>query len=68
MHLSMSRPTHGWFKASVLICGVIRSVTIVETTAREIIKDESSGQVLGVICKKKGSDELDYVGSLVGWL
>ena len=52
----------------MLICGVIGSVTIVETTAREIIKDESSGQVLGVICKKKGSDELNYVGSLIGWL
>ncbi|KAG0129019.1 squalene epoxidase-domain-containing protein [Tuber indicum] len=36
------------------------NVTIVETTAREIVKDESSGQVLGVICKKKGFDELDY--------
>ncbi|CUS07437.1 unnamed protein product [Tuber aestivum] len=36
------------------------NVTVLETTAREIIKHEGSGQVLGVVCKKKGFDELDY--------
>ncbi|KAL7273408.1 Squalene epoxidase [Rhizina undulata] len=36
------------------------NVTIVETTVRDVIRNEATGQVLGVICKRKGADAEDY--------
>lgn len=39
------------------------SVTILETTVRDVIKNEATGQVLGVICKKKGAETEEHVSS-----
>lgn len=42
------------------------SVTIIETTVRDVIKNNATDQVLGVICKRKGADALEehYFGAL----
>ncbi|KAH8147719.1 uncharacterized protein LAJ45_08184 [Morchella importuna] len=42
------------------------NVTIIETTVRDVIKNNATDQVLGVICKRKGADALEehYFGAL----
>ncbi|KAF8473274.1 ERG1 squalene epoxidase [Kalaharituber pfeilii] len=37
-----------------------KGVTVVEATVTELVKNEATGQILGVGCRRKGQDEIEY--------